>query len=555
MSTNINLPVIVGDIGVAQPTAGLVAFKTIVVSGLTGTIVVEASGDGVTFATAVTFTSGTAKQQSILVAAAAMRVNATAGAASSVEVIAEESLARSGVIPSPPPDGPGAALDITDFGPISTVFSTNHSASGLQNDGSVNIEISADGTSWATAFKSFTGNSLLTQTISARFIRAVGVGATATMAISSEESAFSSLVSPAFEVIYRPEDPAGSRANVYVTWEEAYAALQATAEFGQRYLLFDPQFSTTVDGFGFASCQIPAGAWDMTGVVWCSMGLNIGVVIEEGARFTSSDFFIIDGGPGPGGLIITYDGDGSSGFTPFDSLAMHIKGIRTRLTNTIAGAAPMISGENGFLLASLGGNVTGGVGSGNEPMLAPVIDLKGGSFFGLMLDGSIFDGVVTDSVGGGLFDVVLYTDGAFVEHGFAGDANVNFDWTSQPWGLAPGQATVDSVHRDRHLVRFLNPVVSPADSPYQADYNELVRVDTTLGPVTIMLPFATPACGERVTVVDFSGSAAPLLAVTVDAQVGEFINNPGTSDTITTAYGARTYVCDALGNWMITGRA
>jgi hypothetical protein len=357
--------------------------------------------------------------------------------------------------------------------------------------------------------------------------------------------------SPILQVIYRPEDPAGTRGNVHTTWAEAYAALQATAEFGQRYLLFDPQFSTTVDGFGFASCQIPAGAWDMTGVVWCSMGLSVGVVIEEGARFTSSDFFIVDGGPGPGGLLITYDGDGSSGFTPFDSMVMHIKGIRTRLTNTVATAAPMISGEFGFLLASLGGNATGGIGSGNEPMLAPVIDLKGGSFLGLMLDGAIFDGVVTDSVGGGFLDVVLYTDGAFIEHGFAGDGNVNFDWTSQPWGIPVGNLSVYSAHRDRHLVRFFDPVVTPADSPYQADYNELVRVDTTLGPVVVVLPSATPACGERVTVVDFSGTAAPLLDITIDAKVGQFINNPSTSDSITTAYGARTYVCDALGNWII----
>jgi hypothetical protein len=358
---------------------------------------------------------------------------------------------------------------------------------------------------------------------------------------------------PVFEVVYRPEDPAGSRANVYTTWAGAYAALQATAEFGQRYLLFDPQFSTTVDGFGFPACSIPPGEWDMTDVVWCSRSINVGVVIEEGARFVSDDFFIIDGGPGPSGLIVTYDGDGSSGFTPFDSLAMHLRGIRTRLTNTVATAAPMISAENGFFLASLGGNITGGIGSGNNPQLAPVIDLKGGSFTGLMVDGAIFDGVVTDSVGGGLFDAVLYTDGAFVEHGFAGDANVNFDWTSQPWGLAPGQGTVFAAHRDRHLVRFFDPVVT---ADYTADYNELVRVDTTGGPLAITLPFATPACGERVTVKDVVGSAGTN-DISIVAQVGETIDfgNPDpNAANISDDYGSRTYVCDALGNWALVAR-
>jgi hypothetical protein len=359
----------------------------------------------------------------------------------------------------------------------------------------------------------------------------------------------------AFELVFRPGAMGkwASPNNVFTTWLALMSAINKSATAGQRYLLFDPQFSSTVDGFGNPSCEIPAGEWDMTDVVWASDNLDVGIVIKEGARFISNTFFIIDGGPGPGGLIITYDGDGSSGFTPFDSMAMHIKGIRTRLTNTVATAAPMISGEFGFLLASLGGNVTGGIGSGNNPQLAPVIDLKGGSFLGLMLDGAIFDGVVTDSVGGGFLDVVLYTDGAFIEHGFAGDGNVNFDWTSQPWGTPAGNVSVYSAHRDRHLVRFFDPTITAA---YTADYNELVRVDSSGGPVPITMPKAIPACGERVTIKDVVGSAGAN-DISIVAQVGDTIdygNADPNAANISDNFGSRTYVCDALGNWALTAK-
>lgn len=245
MSNNTNLPVVAGGLGAAQSVADLAAQKTIIVTGLVGTIKIEASADGTNFVGIFTFTAGAgSKQQTLTVAARSMRVNATAGDASSVEVIAEESLARNGVVPVPPDNGPGAALDITTFGPITTVYVSNHTGQALQNDGVVNIEISADGVNWAQAFKSFDRASFDTQVISARFIRAVGSAATADIAVASEESPSQSITSPALAFIFRPGGVQGG--NVYTTWPDLMTALGSVE--GRKLIEVDssiaPAFTT-----------------------------------------------------------------------------------------------------------------------------------------------------------------------------------------------------------------------------------------------------------------------------------------------------------------------
>src|SRR5512135_3328988 len=69
-------------------------------------------------------------------------------------------------------------------------------------------------------------------------------------------------------VVFRPGDPLGSRQNVFVTWAETYAALQAVAGLGIVYLEFDDQF--------VSPCVIPAGTWDMTDVTWICSTSDIG---------------------------------------------------------------------------------------------------------------------------------------------------------------------------------------------------------------------------------------------------------------------------------------
>jgi hypothetical protein len=242
MPLSTNLPVAIGGIGATQDTQNLAAFKTVVVNGLSGTIVIEASGDGVNFNTAVSFISGQeAGQKSITVSARAMRVDATDGSASSVEVIAEGSLARNAVVPTPPADGPGAALDISSFGSLSTIFVTNH-----PQRGSINIEVSANGVDWATAFKTFAGSGLFTEKITARFVRAVGRGASADVAIASEESLSTALTSPSDGFVLQASPGGTQGGNVYLDVNFASLIDAMNQVEGWKTIFVDDRFGTPV---------------------------------------------------------------------------------------------------------------------------------------------------------------------------------------------------------------------------------------------------------------------------------------------------------------------
>jgi hypothetical protein len=166
-----SLPIVNGGLGAAVPTGGLAAQTAPIVRGVTGTIDIESSSDGVHFCTAATFYKNGKEDQIVTVAAAYMRVNAEKGTADSACVCAESGIVRSGVIPSPPVSGKGATLDISSFGPETTCY-----VDDLPKGTSVGIEISCDGVHWSVDFKTWTGNGCLTKNIAARFIRAVGLG-------------------------------------------------------------------------------------------------------------------------------------------------------------------------------------------------------------------------------------------------------------------------------------------------------------------------------------------------------------------------------------------
>jgi hypothetical protein len=171
------LPIVPGGLGAAEDVSNLQAQKTLVLSNVTGSVQIEASVDGVEFVPVCTFVAGGPTDQTIDIVAAYMRVNAVKGNAATACAMAESGGVSLGVVPTPPANGAGADLDISEFGPNTTVFVT-----GLTG-GSVAFEVSCDGVVWSTDFKTFTANGYNTKDISARFIRALGVGATGAIGI------------------------------------------------------------------------------------------------------------------------------------------------------------------------------------------------------------------------------------------------------------------------------------------------------------------------------------------------------------------------------------
>lgn len=65
---------------------------------------------------------------------------------------------------------------------------------------------------------------------------------------------------------------------------------------------------------------------------------------------------------------------------------------------------------------------------------------------------------------------------------------------------------------------FQGPVVTNADSPYMAQYNETVKVDPSGGAVTIVLPTPIGVEGQRVNVKNVTTDTTPITVQSVGAE-------------------------------------
>lgn len=273
------LDVVSGAIGTLSDTSDLAAEKTIVASGVTGTVVILASGDGVLFLPVATIAEGSAI---VTVAAKYMQVDASAGSASAVFVMAEQGLVRSAGGPDTTagtvPEGAADAIDATAFGPTSTLYVINNGGAG-----SIDVELAGSDNTFVP-FKSYPSSVCITEKFSAFAIRAVGSGATGFFAVSSERPAMRALNSPAPTFVFRPGGIRGG--NVYTDWAALVSALGSVD--GRRILEFDDSAASP--------CVVPAGTWDMRDVMWAGFGpsgtaARSVVEIREGAVLTNLRMF------------------------------------------------------------------------------------------------------------------------------------------------------------------------------------------------------------------------------------------------------------------------
>jgi hypothetical protein len=348
---------------------------------------------------------------------------------------------------------------------------------------------------------------------------------------------------PVITVVYAPNDPLGSRGNVFVTWPEVYAALQSTADLGFRFLEFDSRSSLHVTPWGPA-CPIPTGTWDMLDVTWTATHFRSVADILTGCQFTNLShiwsqtlFFVANDGAGP---------------PPLTNPSLLLSGP-VRIVNSHVGAAPFAiidnppPGQVVVIALEYGGPVLGQWWSQfpasvpQGPLPAPLIDLNGSLVPGILQglgSGWIQDNAIT---GNGTLTWRIRDDSAM--GGEDNFQNYNFPTRTGPFNIG-------IAHRDRHRVS----AVRTTAGPHTAQYNEAVRVDTTANNVTINLLPATPALGERVVVKLVAGAVN---VVDIIPPVGSTIDGLGADqiDPAVTPLGSRTYVSDGAGNWMITARS
>jgi hypothetical protein len=543
------LTVVPGAVGPAISTANLAAQKTLIVSGVSGTFGIEASSDGINFCNIHTFQPNNDNDEIVTVAAAFMRANATLGGAATACVVAEEGITKTGIVPAPPADGPGAALDITEFGPETTVYVSN-----IPLGGSVGIEISCDGTKWSSEFQTFQKNECDSKNVAARFIRAVGIKSGGVLVGVTSQRAESIQISPT-QIIYRM-DAANPGGNVYATWDEAFAAATAAlaSAQGKVAILFDNSESTYLNGGGIPANPITPGLWDITDIELSTVSDAFGgfggghqyLEFMEGATLTGqitikgSEWDISTAATVAGGFLQT----GFVFFVGADVVYCRSYGHADRV--------PLYKQGRGFGFFELAQTCSimqfGDPGPGPK---SEQFDANGG-YTVMFLDGGawVIDGALTNSSGFGIFDFSCSAEGAGIVNRWA-------NW-NQP-GMATG-AIFGLLHEHRALLQ-LSPAgaINDTQSPYDGTQEGLIdfyRVDASADDVILDLPHSSPMAGRRVFVKDVSvpGSGFSITVNTSGTDVFDDNLSPTTQVIAGVASGPGNVlklVSDGFGTWFI----
>jgi hypothetical protein len=278
MSTeSVTLPIVVGGVGAGESVLQLAACKNIIVADLKGTVNIEAKIAGAGWCPVATF-NGSTLDQVVEIVANEFRVDASSGSVSSVEVVAERSSVKSGDIPVPPSSGAGAALDASQLGDKITI-----EVAGKTGSGSINIEASGDDVNYSV-IASFNADGCKTvECTAAKFLRAVGNGATASaIGVAAEDPAIGGITSPSTSFVYRPNTTEEATANVYKDWATLVEAVAGVE--GRKYIEF------IADG---APINIPGGTWLMEDVTW--LFPNWGQFDPPGSQSRPVQVFFNDG--------------------------------------------------------------------------------------------------------------------------------------------------------------------------------------------------------------------------------------------------------------------
>lgn len=241
----VDLDIVGGGVGAPSNVSALAAKKTIVVSGVTGSINIEA-GIGGEFCVVKTF--GTpVTDDTFEVVCDEVRVDATNGNASSVQIAGERAASRFIEVPAPGGGGIGDPINVKELGEINSAIADDP-------DGSLVLEISQDPAdppdpnSFSQVFKNFTvSNKCQTECFSACWARSRAIsGSGSAIQLGAQESAVGGAAGAlsGSTVIWRPgaegEDAPGG--NVFPDFFDALAAAQSLEPYGEVDFVVDGRF-------------------------------------------------------------------------------------------------------------------------------------------------------------------------------------------------------------------------------------------------------------------------------------------------------------------------
>jgi hypothetical protein len=144
-------------------------------------------------------------------------------------------------------------------------------------------------------------------------IKAVGNGATATLAVAAEEPAIAALTAPIAGIVFSQDNP-DPGANIYETFRGAYDAVHSIKAPGPRYFFFHNQFgpvNTATLPFPNNACEIPAGP---------TVAAALAYVADNGggdSEIQGGDFVAAGWNPEGGELVVIKDAPVNGSATKF----------------------------------------------------------------------------------------------------------------------------------------------------------------------------------------------------------------------------------------------
>lgn len=530
-----NLPTTPGNgSGATVITSALGREKTITVQGTyAGSVNIEVSLDGSTWAQVVTFSGGSAKKKTVSVAARFMRatrsgVPLVAPGLPNVDVGANDNGARFTGLAATSGNGIGAVVDTSVFGTFNSV-----TVAGTFT-GTVNVQISDDGVDYVTCM-TFSGPGIKSKEFAAQFMRvqrsgvdraAPGLPVVAVGAINDVVSAAS--ISAYGPIVYQPGGTA-TGPGVVATWVEVMTRISAIRAAQGGAVPIELQFDNTQGAIVFDQ-----GTHDMENVTWTvSPSIDatafLDIMVPEGVQFTNLRTFL------------RY-GDGT-----------------VRLTSTATATSPISDFANGVAIESKGWEfqATGGVplfdlsslGAGD---IAVFIFSEGGTGFGgtnEAIDLSTVGSIMVIDLGhkGSLqANTIASVLGSSIIYRVADDSSFAFGQQTNSLGTLVFQMAT----RDRMIVTPVppatpsaNPIASPMTGEYRYDAST-AEIAQTLAPASAgLFP------GQKVIFKEVSGING--VALTPDG--ADTIDEGLISSIIVPPGGSITLITNGIDNWDVVG--